>query len=546
MQSLTDRLKIAIATSNIPLLGKLIKVCDKLHAGQECDGFKPEDIPSDELYEQAKRKYEEAKAAQAEAKAITKSEAKEKHLLSDLHMAQDAIIKSPEVKLEHITVICMPKYDGVSCTIRFVLNEETNMFEVEAAVTRGTDIGTSHKNTDVKDRIIPMLMSDTCPWFAKRFHSFRKYYKQVTVRGEIVLVTKDIKPAAPYVAGKVNSKAKVIDTDGVIGFKMFEITRLIDHDGNVTIPTQKRACSLITQIDRSIPVVIKELADSTSNTTDFMRLFNTWSESLDSPIDGIVYCQPDWRYPATESETHGVDYGKYALKPNVSAQTTFEDVEYTIAKDGRITPILHFKQIVIEGKKYAKATSSIEEINNYIKYKNLHKGSVVTVTLQASIIPKVTDVVYEEGDAIYLPKRCLVCHSKLVLKEEKTITLYCPNSICPGALIKQLENLLRTLNIEGFAKKTIIKILGENDNDYLQLFQAIDAKKGKGFSQRMIRGSTVSNLLIALNLATKTSLNKIPNLYPIRDNKVMDHLVIIREELSRYDSILVSMVMEYI
>lgn len=554
--TLTDKIKIAIANENAALLAEYIQICDTLHKGLPCDPYTPKDLPTDALYEQMKKKYQTILSSLS-AKIINakKLPVKTKHELSDLHMAQDAIIKSPEVQLADTEVICLPKYDGVSCAIRFKLDTSTERFYVDEAVTRGTDIGYTHKNTDVKDRMIQLLSSPTCPWFAKRFHALRQKYTSITVRGEIVLIDKSIQPAAPYVAGKINSKSSILDPDGVIGFKMFEITRLVDLNGNSSIPSQKKACTLITQIDKSIPVVIKHLIDTDSNTKDMISLYHTWQESLDAPIDGIVYCSPTWSYPLYKEDAAGVGYGKYALKPNISAQSLFERVEYTMAKDGKLSPILYYKQIEINSKKYSKSKGSITALNSFIKFKNLHKGSTVEVTLQGSIIPQVTDVVYEECDdksgksRITLPKKCPFCKGELILKDEKSgklVTLKCSNLTCPGIVVKQIVNMLKNLKIEGYAEKSVMKLLNENDNDYMKLFSAIDEKKGKNYVHNKIYNCTVGDLIYALNIATRTTMSKYPRVWSIRMNRVSEEILAVKEELKNKEGALVEMVSAYL
>lgn len=545
MSTLSDEIKVAITKGYAPTLAKLINICENLHRGIEVDGYEISDIPSDSLFEQLKQKYEEVRAAVASKIATGKKVSTKKgKILSDMHMAKDAIIKNSVSLLDNTIVICMPKYDGVSCAIRFVWNDEIDSFIVDAAETRGTDVGFTHKNTNMKDRMIQLLESDTCPWI-ERFNKLHSKYKTVTVRGEVVLVDKSIQPAAPYVAGKINSKSKILDAEGVIGFKMFEITRMIDLEGNISVPSQKVACSLISQIDKTIPFEIIEL--TSDSTQQLMQVYEKWNETLDSPIDGVVYCDLKWKYPQTETEASGVNYGKYALKPMQLVPTIFERVEYKVAKDGKLSPIIFYKQVSIAGKKYAKAKSSITELLRFIEDKHVGPGSTIDLKLCASIIPKVEDVVVDTSDKpIKLITHCPDCGSELVLKRNKIATLTCINPTCKGIVIKQLVTLLKTLKITGYAEKTVENILGECGSNFMKVFDAIDEAKYKGFVKSKIDEATVGDLIYGLNLATRTSLQKIKHIWDIRNMKVNDEVEIVRDFISKYHTVITSMILAYI
>ena len=435
-------------------------------------------------------------------------------------------------------------YDGVSCAIRFVWDDEADKFVIDAAETRGADVGFTHKNTNMKDRMIQLLESDTCPW-TDRFNKLHSKYKTVTVRGEVVLIDKSKTPAAPYVSGKINSKSKILDEEGVIGFKIFEITRLIDLNDEVVVPTQKIACKLISQIDKTIPFEIVHL---TSNSTEeLMSLYDKWNEELESPIDGVVYCEPLWKYPQNELDASGVNYGKYALKPTQFTPTTFERVEYKVGKDGKLGPIIYYKTVTIGGKKYEKAKSSITELIKFIEEKRVGPGSTIDLKLCASIIPKVEDVISDTSDSpISLIRHCPECGSDLELKRNKVVTLTCKNLSCPGKIIKQLVTLFKSIGISGYAEKTITNLLKENNNDYMKILPAVDRAKGKNFVTEKIHDCSVGDLLYGLNVATRVSLKKIEQMWDIRNEKVSSEIDVMRDYVSGIHSILSNMVLAYL
>ena len=551
--TLSDLIKIAIAKNDGQKLAAYIEVCDSLHSGIPAQGFGVEDIPTDALYEEAKARLELIKSRISSSlitPRVTRTKTSTKQI-SDLHMAQDAIIKNSRVLLKDTHILCMPKYDGVSCAIRFIYNEKSKRFDVDAATTRGKDVALSHKNTDMTERIKPILYSTTCPWFKSRFHKLGAKYKSITVRGEIVLITRTIPRAAPYVAGRVNSHLEVIDAEHVMGFKMFEITRMIDYEDIQRVPTQRQACHLITQIDTSIPVVEMDLTDDEeANNEQMYELYNKWNEELSSPIDGVVYTTEDWKYPLFAHETHGVSYGKYAMKPNVDTQTTFTGIEYTMSMDGKLNPSFTFEAFEVDGKRYPRApVRCINNLIDFIENKHLHIGSTITVTLQGLISAQVSDVVDEPAPAntlIQLPTTCPYCKRKLTLTRGKISTLKCTNIECPAIMVKKITNMLKCLHFTGYSDKTVMKLIEQAKGDYNRVLPLMETKVNV---KEHLMQTSVGDLIIALGLATRTTLARISSINPIRMNPIRDELAKVREYLMNTPTgsqILIGMILAYI
>ena len=555
-----SQLKLAISERNGMKLANFIEVLDKFHTGTLDN---PEEYPgienvTDDLYEVAKRTRDEItgeiiNAIQTKQKASTYAPVARlltigKTEISDLAMFKDGIIKDSVVNITSSEVCCLPKYDGISCAVRFVWSDEQKSFVVDEAKTRGVDVGLSHRDTDMKDRILQVLSSDNCPWWPVRFNKFHQKYKQVSCRGELVVNSKDVKNPANYVAGKVNSKLAHVDPEKVMTYKIFEITRLISKDDKVIVPGQLIVCELIHSLDASIPFEKITLSDNTDeNTTKIMNLYTKWKEDLDNPIDGVVYTTADWTYPRTKAETHGVNYGKYALKPNEIGISKLTGIEYTMSKDGKLNPILQFEPTVIAKKTCKQAKSAIGKLVELINEKHLGIGSTIEITMQSSIIAQVTDVIEnpeQEITQLELPKKCMFCDSALELKKNKTTTtLTCKNMLCKGRVVKRLENFLKVIKVPGFGEKNINKLLDENDNDYMKLFPAINDKFGdKKYMKNMITDVDVGNLMIAIGLATKTTLKKL-TVNSISENKVIDEITEVKKELKKYeDDIIVKMV----
>lgn len=557
MNRLTEAIKLAISNKDVVEMKKLIDVCDSLHRGIHVDEYEMNEIPDDCVYEELKHNYENltevGRIHQQLSSEIVKStyiKAKPKRQLSEFNMMKDAIIKSNIVnaKMFGNRVIVMPKYDGVSCCIKFDYNESKKEFEVVKARTRGVDVGIENVNTDMTERIKQILYSTTCPWI-KRLNNLAKKFKSITIRGEVVLIRKLETSPAQYVAGKINSKFERIDAENVIGFKMFEITRCYDKD-NEYILTQSKACEIFKKVDSSL---VYEYVDLTNNQEEndklMLSIFDKWKETLSSPIDGIVYCKPDWKYPLYKEET-GVNYNKFALKPYETLTSKLTSVYYNISKDGKLIPMICFEPVNSNYRNYKQACSTIHEINEMITKKNLSVGSVLNITFPGSI-PHINDACLfnDTTQKISLPKKCPFCNSKIELsvKNDKNV-LICSNNNCHGIHTKLLLQLMKNIKAKGVGESKIVKALNTSDANYIHVFSIIDKlMKTTDFVKSHIYDSTVSGLFIGLDIYTAENIRKDINLSSILNNKVSDERLTVKNELLKHNkNIIIDTVIKYL
>lgn len=519
--TLFEEIKIAIATKNLAEMARLIEVCDKLHRGVEVEGYSFNDLPPDETYEELKANYkalsERVGSMTMNVEQPTKIDWVTTKQLSDMWMGKDAIIKDQTCKLKSQKVIVMPKYDGCSCAVRFKL--VGNKFDIEIAQTRGSDAGTSHKATDMTVRMTKLLNSPTCPWF-KRFHSLSKYFNGITIRGEVVLIRKLDVVSAAYVAGKIAREEEFPENE--IGFKMFEITRYIDKNNIGRVPDQEKACEILEKIDSSLTHTTIDLTDDENSNTERLRtIFNQWDKDLSSPIDGVVYCSPRWKYPMTKAET-GVKYGKYAQKPSYTLTSTFEGLEYSMAKDGKVQVKIVFNPVANGRTNYHQAKTTFTNLERWILEKNLQVGSVLNIELNGNLA-QVTDVVGRmDGTPIKLTSTCPSCGQKLseVRNKKGDFFLVCEDGNCAGKITKVLKNFFSTLQLKGFGEVTINKIMESVNGSILKLFEFADSKLGGNGLKQRIMEVTVGELMIAIGICTKTTVDKVPELSKIYMNTV--------------------------
>jgi DNA ligase (NAD+) len=125
-----------------------------------------------------------------------------------------------------------------------------------------------------------------------------------------------------------------------------------------------------------------------------------------------------WKFPARE------------------AITGLESVDFQVGRTGIITPVANLHPINIGGVVVKRAT-----LHNFdeVKRLNVRIGDTVKVIRSGDVIPKVIEVVHQEGRAgaadIIPPKECPSCGEAL---RQEDIYLRCVNPLCES---KRLESL---------------------------------------------------------------------------------------------------------
>ena len=471
--SLINQIKTAIAKRNIPQLYELKDICDRIHqTGDSYKGYTIDDLPPDELYEEMVRTIREASNIVTEGldNAIITSERQQHrltHYIPELWMG--SITKENEIN-EVEQAIITPKFDGCSCGVKLVRNKQQTPFQLSKAVTRGKNEAYEVKKADITEKfntISSVLIEALSSKKANEFqfesnppHTLGEAYG-INIRGEIVLKDKTLTTSAPasVVAGKINGGMDVWNEYVTnLEFVPFEIIRVfwsINDKFDIYIPTQEETLALFKLLHLiEYPFIVKSLS---SDSLPFIQEhFKKLTETVPEPLDGVVYCSIDWRYPRTYDQITPKQYGKLAWKPSSNATTILRSISYTLARDGKFTFILSYDPVTINGKTYRNAktvTSRMKLLNG------MGIGSVITIKLAGDISPMVTEFVpSDEIEPFVIPKKCPFCSTKTISGRGKNETLICPNPICPEVLKQKMLNFLSSLGIKGIADKKLEKL----------------------------------------------------------------------------------------
>lgn len=204
------------------------------------------------------------------------------------------------------------------------------------------------------------------------------------------------------------------------------------------------------------------------------------------PIDGLVvkYCDIDFARSLGMTAHHRRDGLAYKFFDE-SVPTILRDIEWSMGRTGKLTPVAIFDEIELEGTKVSRA--------------NLHNLSIMWDTLQCKksgtiltpitpqtiyvykanqIIPQikcsdpVEDINY---DFVKMPMRCPCCGEATMPKvENNTSALWCLNRSCSGKLINKLDHFCgkKGLDIKGLSVATLEKLIDWNwVNSFSDIFE---------------------------------------------------------------------------
>lgn len=532
--SLSDQIKIAIAKNDINNLYKLKDICDRIHStGQNYNSYKPDDLPTDTLYEEMVRKINstatelkivtqrglETNSAyiRKDGQGVSDNGVKHRHEKNISDMWMGSITKLTDIK-EMSDVILLPKFDGCSCGVRLKrLIDGT--FEISEALTRGMDQGFKTKKSNITDKFsqISNNLIHKLSSLNYEFINGRNFSEvtSLTLRGEIVLKTKETTSSAPasFVAGKINGYMEVWeDSIEFMEFVPYEFIRLYFSDDkyDIYIPTQFETIDLLEQCNLfNFPYELVDLKNSSISLIE--KYFEKLEHEITEPIDGVVYCSQEWKYPLKNEETKPKAYGKYAWKPNSEVTSILRNINYSLARDGKFTFILCYDPVKIKGKNYKQAKTVTSRM---LMLEGMGIGSVVTVKLAGDISPMIVDFVDDPEIAPYkLPTVCPFCGKETKLKGGKTPTLSCVNPNCREVIKQKMINFLKLLGIKGIAEgklNTIKNITFENvDKTYI--------RKNISLSN-FLESIDTRTFLIALGIGGKTKIN---NLIPSNVNPLL-------------------------
>lgn len=161
-------------------------------------------------------------------------------------------------------------------------------------------------------------------------------------------------------------------------------------------------------------------------------LFYHFEWSQDFPIDGLMIKVKDEKERLKASHNGSYNLWSIAWKPPIQTkETKVVNIQYNVSRSGRIIPKVEYEPIELCG-----TTNTFVTANNcaWIKEKNIHIGSKITIGKAGEIIPKIISI-EPSNQEIELPTLCPICKTLLTWHGRDLI---CTGEYCIAKLSKQI------------------------------------------------------------------------------------------------------------
>jgi DNA ligase, NAD-dependent len=189
-----------------------------------------------------------------------------------------------------------------------------------------------------------------------------------------------------------------------------------------------------------------------------VNLYNEYAASLraEMPIelDGLVVSVADLDLCESLGETNGREHGRTAFKFAAEyKETTVRDIEWSVGKTGRITPVAVLEPTPIGGVTVDHA--SLHNMSN-IRELGLDIGAKVLLKRSGEVIPFISEVSQSTGTVAQAPVHCPICTSR-VQNEGEYLT--CPNMNCKARRTGRIEMWIGELGILEWGSGVIEKLV---------------------------------------------------------------------------------------
>ena len=394
--------------------------------------------------------------------------------------------RQKELEIDEVPVIVEPKVDGISVSLLYVGGQ------LERAVTRGDG-----QRGDVITKQVRQL--GTVPLKLK---GVRK--GELEIRGELywpltefarhnATLEKPLINPRNGCAGMMKRKDPAgLETTGIRAF-LYQVA----WDEGVTLPpTQLEMLKWLA--DRGGEVYLSEVF-RTSSDAEALRYcedYDARRQKLDYDIDGMVIKIDDLAMYARLGATgHHPHWGVAYKFPPERKPTKVLDIEVSVGKSGKLTPVAILEPVFVSGTTVSRAS-----LHNFVELerKDVRVGDTVLVEKAGEIIPQVVEVDKSQrrrGTRRFVPpSACPTCGTEAVSEE---IFVYCPNPACPDQVRERLRHFASrgAMDVDGMGEVLVDQVvdkLGVRSPD--DLFRLdVDAlasldRMGKKSAQRVKAG----------------------------------------------------------
>ncbi|MBN2191051.1 MAG: NAD-dependent DNA ligase LigA [Candidatus Aureabacteria bacterium] len=254
-------------------------------------------------------------------------------------------------------------------------------------------------------------------------------------------------------------------------------------------------------------------AESVREIMDICAEWEKKREGLPFEIDGMVIKVNDFSMRKKLGSTAKSPRWCFAFKFAAQrAKTRILDIESSVGRTGRITPVAILSPVQLSGTTVSRASLyNQDEIDRL----DIRIGDTVIIEKGGEIIPKVVDVLKDETPArdkntmkFKIGNRCPVCKGPVV-RIEGEADYFCENVKCKAQLKRRIEHFAsrNAMNIEGLGE-ALTGILV--DKDIIKDFGDIYSLKRDDISSLERKGDkSAGNLINAINESKKKPFRKV-------------------------------------
>lgn len=343
---------------------------------------------------------------------------------------------------------CMQKVDGLAISLMYVDGI------LKTAATRGDgkigeDVTQNAKTIDA----IPLKL---------RTPKGKKIPHELEIRGEVHMTKKNFEKmnrelvkagekasANPrnISAGSIRQLDPKITASRPLDFRAWGL-------GDMGQKTQEEGMTLLNQL--GFKVVDGAHAKNQKEVSDYWTKTKKHREKIAYWIDGVVIRVNNHKQFKNLGVVGKTPRGLVAWKfPPEEATTRVLEIEWSVGRTGKLTPIAHVEPTFIAGTTVQNATlHNMDEIGRL----GLKIGDTVILTKAGDVIPKITKVLPElrtgKEKTIHEPAKCPVCNSKTEHRGTQ-VDLYCSNKNCYSMEREGILHAARAFGIEGLGGKRI-------------------------------------------------------------------------------------------
>lgn len=202
----------------------------------------------------------------------------------------------------------------------------------------------------------------------------------------------------------------------------------------------------------------RKLCHSIDEVWDYIERFQEKRGDLSYEIDGVVIKVNDFEQQEKLGYTVKAPRWAIAYKfPPEEAQTTIQDIQWTVGRTGVLTPTAIMNPVKVAGTTVSRASLHNDD---YIQEKDIRINDKVVIYKAGDIIPEVAHVIEEErsenSEPYHTPQYCPICGSKVVHLNEE-VALRCINPKCPAQIKEGLNHFVsrNAMNIEGLGPRIL-------------------------------------------------------------------------------------------